>query len=77
MPWHNKNQIRLSRLASPPRICSKRIKPVKNNKAVNKRIRASKRRLSQINLSHLNLSKFKLSRMPIRPRQHCLRPIKN
>ena len=72
MPWHNKNQNRLCRLASPPRTCSKRIKTVKNNKAVNKRIRASKRRLSK-----LNLSRLKLSRMPIRPRQRCLRPIRN
>jgi hypothetical protein len=57
MPWHNKNQIRLCRLASPPKICNRLIKPVKNNRAVNKRKRASKRRLS----------KLRLSRMPIRP----------
>lgn len=44
MPWHNKNQNRLCKLASPPKICSRQIKPAKNNKAVNKRKRASKRR---------------------------------
>lgn len=47
MPWHNKKQNRLCKLASPPKPPSKQIKPAKNNKTPNRSKRASRRKHSK------------------------------